>query len=359
MRRNARIILVGLPAATRLAVLPATQKTFAQVEVLEMDNVEAAERNFPGNRLDLLVLADPDSETAARAIQAESADGMPRWAVVILGRGPAELAEVVPPEEWQAAHLARVFRSAFLQHELLRENLRLRGDLRTTARRISHDLFTPLGCIGTSSQVLKLLPPNDPESLTDMIENIRVSTEEIFQLVSRTSFVLRASADPQFPAPVAMGEVVATVLKQLESTVKKSGGTIKQVVEWPAATGVPQWLHVIWCDLIANALRHGGPGAEVHVGWETADRERLFWVTDRGPGVAPEQQSTLFESFDRLHGAHKQGIGLSVVQRLVSLQGGRCGYERTNENLSRFYFTLPVGEAALSEKTNGHVAAAS
>ena len=47
-----------------------------------------------------------------------------------------DLTETVPPEDWNAALLAHVFRATFLQHELLRENLQLRGDLKTIARRV-------------------------------------------------------------------------------------------------------------------------------------------------------------------------------------------------------------------------------
>ena len=36
------------------------------------------------------------------------------------------------------------------------------------------------------------------------------------------------------------------------------------------------------------------------------------------------------------------GLGLSIVQRLMELQGGHCGYEPRLEGGSRFYFTLPV-----------------
>ncbi len=350
MIRHTRFILAGLSDIARQAVLPATHRAFISAEVIEVGELEAAEKIAVSNFRDLLVLADPDSETVARAIQTTGASGMPRWAVVVLGRGPADLVEVVPPDEWNPPLLARVFRAAVLQHELLHESLRLRGDLRTIARRVSHDLFTPIGCIGTSTHVLKTLPPDDASASAIMIENIQDSSEEIFQLVKRTSFLVRASVDPYAPTRVAMGEVVAAVLKQLEPEIQNSGGTISSPSSWPEATGVSAWLHVIWWNLLANAFKHGGPVPEVKIGWSNGNGEFLFWVTDRGRGVAPELQPRLFETFDRLHAVHKPGIGLNIVQRLVALQNGRCGYERLPENLSRFFFTLPADRISLAEQ---------
>jgi len=58
--------------------------------------------------------------------------------------------------------------------------------------------------------------------------------------------------------------------------------------------------------------------------------------------VAPAIEPGLFRPFDQLHLLRAPGLGLSIVQRLVSLQGGRCGYERLNDGSNRFYFTLPA-----------------
>src|SRR5580692_8378843 len=151
-----RLFLVHLSAANRPAALVAARRAFPAADLVEVGTVAAAVAAGRGaRRSELLVLGEPDAAAVARAIQAVDASGMLRWAVVLLGGDLADLAETVPPEEWQPARLARVFRSAVLQHELWRENLRLQGDLKTVARRIRHDLWTPLGCIATSSHVVK------------------------------------------------------------------------------------------------------------------------------------------------------------------------------------------------------------
>jgi signal transduction histidine kinase len=346
--RVTRIFLTQMSPSVHLRALAAACEAFPEAEVIEANTVEEAGQKKASGQLELLVLAEPDAATAARAVKAVDFSGLPRWAVVILGRDLSGVAETVPAEEWNTPLLARVFRSALQQHELLRENLRLQGDLKTVARRISHDLYTPVGCIYTSSHVLKMILSGDntPE-IADMVRNMEDSSKEISQLIDRVSFMLRASADPCSPEHVEMAGVVAGVVRQLEPEIQETGASVAQPASWPEVSGVPQWLHVIWWNLLNNALKHGGPGAQVRMAWNPEGDGYRFWVADRGAGVAPAILDGLFRPFDQLHLLPAPGLGLSIVQRLVALQGGRCGYERLNKGSSVFYFTLPA-------KAHGH-----
>lgn len=343
--RNIQIILVELPETARAIAFAAAQEAFPVAKIVEAATAEEVMSREADSGLRLLVLADTLASTLSQAIQAEDERGLPRWAVVILGSTPSELADTVPPEEWNLRQLVRVFRSAMLQHELLCENLRLRGDLKTIARRFSHDLITPVGCINTSACVLKILPPEETQSVSAIIQNIEDSSAEIAQLIERVSFVVRASADPGVPAAMEMGEVVAGVLKQLEGEIQKAGATVVTSPAWPKVSGIPKSVHVIWWNLIGNALKHGGPAVHIRLAWQPAGETYSFGVCDNGAGVAPIIQPGLFRPFDQLHSGHTTGLGLSIVQRLTALQGGQCGYEKTPESESRFYFSLPAAKA--------------
>ena len=263
-------------------------------------------------------------------------------AVVVMGRDRSDLAETVPPEEWNPPLLARAFRSALLEQELLRENVRLRGDLKTVARRVSHDLRTPLGCIYTTSGVFKELPAEDQESILTMAGIIKESSGEISRIIDRVSFVLKASADPIASSRVDMGGVVASVLTQLAPELQKADAQIALPSSWPEVSGVATWLQVIWSNLLQNAFQHGGPSAAITIAWKPVDNGLRFSVFDRGRGVADSKVGTLFPVFEQLHSMHVSGLGLSFVQRLVALQGGQCGYEKTARDGNCFHFTLPA-----------------
>jgi histidine kinase/DNA gyrase B/HSP90-like ATPase len=81
----------------------------------------------------------------------------------------------------------------------------------------------------------------------------------------------------------------------------------------------------------------------------------VFSVANRGAEIEPAIQATFFRPFDQLHLLRAPGLGLSFVQRLVALQGGRCRYERLEDGLSAFRFTLPSAAPAVeAQKDPAH-----
>ncbi len=339
--RIIRVSLVDLPEFVVETARTAAHEVFPGAEIVEITADELMRREA-GPGLELLVLAESLSVSLTPIIQAVDEAGLPRWAAIILGGTLSELADTVPPEEWQHRPLARAFRSALLQHELLCENLRLRGDLRTVARRFSHDLITPVGCINTSACVLRIMPPEETQSVAAIIQNIEDSSTEISRLIERVSFVLRASADPGVPVEFEMGEVVAAVLKELQPDIRKAGAVLLLPSSWPRTRGVPKSLQVIWWNLLSNALKYGGSSVRIQLAWRSEDGWLRFSVSDNGAGVLPAMRLGLFRPFDQLHVGHTAGLGLAIVQRLIALQGGRCGYENMPEGGAGFYFFLPT-----------------
>ena len=227
--------------------------------------------------------------------------------------------------------------------ELERENARLRGDLLTMAIRISHDLRTPLGGIISAGEVFKEMHAESVSS--SLADSLLRSSEEIAGLIKRTSSVLRASARPREKEPVMMERVVSAVLAQLERRSLAINATITQPESWPEVSGVPAWLEIIWWNLLANALQYAGPAPRIKLGWDTEGKNVRFWISDNGDGVPEDGRAGLFQSFESLHKTDgARGLGLSIVRRLVELQGGGCGYEPRPEG-AFFYFTLPWDKA--------------
>jgi signal transduction histidine kinase len=227
------------------------------------------------------------------------------------------------------------------QGQLLRENARLRGDLLTIARRISHDLRTPLGGIITTSEMLKeILAEKSPSSAQHIIP-ILDSVDGMSKLIERVSFVLKASANPIFKKRMKMDESVFRALQSLENKILKKNVTVSEPSSWPEVNGVSIWLEVVWWNLLVNALQYGN--GHIELGWREEKEGFRFWVGDNGGGIPMEKRDKLFQPFNSLHEPDAaQGLGLSIVQRLVELHGGGCGYEPRAEGGSCFYFILPA-----------------
>jgi signal transduction histidine kinase len=337
------IHLVRLPDALRETCAQAARAIYPKAAIRPATDVAAALQDPAGGR-ELLVFGGVDEQEGGRASQALDAGDLPRWAVVHLGRETSDLFETVPPEDWNVRQLSRIFRSALMQHDLLRENLCLRGDIKTVARRVTHDLRTPIGCILTVCEALKD-PTQGGLAASDTLDAIRLSAQELTKLTDQMSLVLKATLEPVPPLVIGMGPILTQVIAELPADLARRGTRLRQPSAWPEAVGVPAWVEFIWAQLIQNALRHGARTGAVQLGWDQYGREIRFWITSPG-AIAPALRPRVMRPFHLLHKQASVGLGLSLVDRLVTLQGGRCGYEPAEDGRSLFFFTLPAhGEA--------------
>jgi signal transduction histidine kinase len=228
---------------------------------------------------------------------------------------------------------------------ILRENERLRGDLLTIGIRVGHDLRTPLGGIVSVGEMLgETLADKYPASAT-LTDSLFTCADEITKLIGQVRIVTKASANPKSKEKVNMGEIVSGVLQRLESRILKRQATVIQPGSWPEVEGVTDWLEFVWWNFLINALQYTGEKTRIVLSWRMEKNQQRFQICDNGGGVPDEISEKLFQPFDSLHkpdSAH--GLGLSIVQRLVELQDGDCGYEPNPEGDTCFYFTLPASK---------------
>lgn len=301
----------------------------------------------------MLVLFGGNTPEAVTARALTDDDQLPQYGVVVFDGGENDgLAGSLPVEGWSLRQLANALLSAANQHLAERENARLRGHLLTMARRVSHDLRTPLGGVIATVDMLAEITPGGQETVRPLFSSV----DEITAIIARTGFLVKAVAQPQAKTVFNMGKAAVDALLRLEKLFTRRQATISRPPSWPEVSGVEGWLEVVWWNLLHNSLRHAGDKPLIVMGWEPIEdgggsdgedsmgRKQKFWIRDNGPGVTPAARQQLFRSFHLLHDPNApRGFGLAIVRGLVELQGGTCGYEPLPEGGARFYFTLPGG----------------
>ena len=99
-------------------------------------------------------------------------------------------------------------------------------------------------------------------------------------------------------------------------------------------------------NLLGNAMKFTHDGV-IEVGYKVQPGNTLlFYVSDTGIGISPEQQKQIFERFRQAENApHKTyegtGLGLTISRNLAELLGGSLWVESEKDKGSVFYFTLP------------------
>jgi signal transduction histidine kinase len=91
----------------------------------------------------------------------------------------------------------------------------------------------------------------------------------------------------------------------------------------------------------------GEPGAAIVVETRRDDREAMLAVTDRGPGIAPQDRPRIFEPFyrspeARRKGAAGVGLGLAVVRRIATACGGSVSVRSEPGEGARFEVRFPM-----------------
>lgn len=195
---------------------------------------------------------------------------------------------------------------------------------------IAHEIRNPLSAIRHANGLLaeQLAEPRLVRLATIVEDNCRRIDRVIEDVLS---IARRGAATPQaLPADPFLAQTVAEYVAQ--------SGADPQRVVCRIAQRDPIWfdaghLRQVLLNLLANALRHAGPGAgAVSVEWssEASGRPALV-VADDGPGVSPDARLHLFEPFFTTE-ARGTGLGLYLARELCTANGATIRYRAPGDN---------------------------
>ena len=102
-------------------------------------------------------------------------------------------------------------------------------------------------------------------------------------------------------------------------------------------------------NLVSNSIKYSPKGGEVRVSARRKGELLEVSVTDHGQGISKEDQTKLFQNFERLGETaigkiQGTGMGLRVCSILVAAHGGKIRVESEKGQGSTFFFTLPVAK---------------
>ena len=259
---------------------------------------------------------------------------------------PFQLEEVVARVE---THLALRNLQRSLQREIT-ERDKLIAELDAYAHTVAHDLKNPLGTlIGFSSMLETDYTELSDEQLRLCVSTIAKSGRKMTNIIEELLLLASVRKEDVEADLLDMAAITAEALERLADMIAEYQAEIITPEAWPLALGYGPWVEEIWTNYISNGLKYGGDPPRLELGGTTPDepdRQVRFWVRDNGAGLSPEDQARLFTPFTQSHHARAMGhgLGLSIVQRIVTKLGGQVGVESQVGQGSVFFFTLPSGE---------------
>ena len=245
----------------------------------------------------------------------------------------------------QQQELLMRIRTHLMIYDLQRELVQKNAELEAFAHTVAHDLKNPLNIIVGSTELIEMAHESrDTITFNKYLIKVRNAANKSADIIESLLLLAGTSRHKQlFIQPLDMRFVIIKVRERLDFILKDYPGELKIPDQWPFIAGYPPWIEEIWINYISNAFKYGGRPPVVELGLDEYEDFVRFWVRDNGPGLSQEEQAKLFVPFTRLHTnrADGHGLGLSIVQRIVSKLGGHAGVESTPGQGSTFYFTLP------------------
>jgi len=249
---------------------------------------------------------------------------------------------------------------------------RQKGDVRKSAEQrakdqfiasISQELRTPMTSI---TGYADLLLGESVGALTDMqlkfLQRIKANTERMGTMLNDLIGVSAIDADQlklQIE-PLDMAEVIEDTIigarAQLEE--KEIILDVDMDEDLPLVKADADYARQIMTNLLANACKCSPAGGRISIRAMAYDKRELgeaatgyllVSITDSGGGIAPEDQSKVFDRFYQaeqplIAGLGETGVGLSIVKALVNAHGGRIWVESEMGVGSTFNYILPIAE---------------
>lgn len=218
-------------------------------------------------------------------------------------------------------------------------------DLEAFAYSVSHDLRAPLRVASSYAAMLKneFASGWDPAA-QELLARIVASNSRMNVLIEELLRLAHLGRKEIVKQAVDMTQIARGVVASLRAEAPD------RVIEWtigdlPPAWGDPVLIEQVFANLVGNAVKYTGTRerARIEIGCG-GDGHHTYFVRDDGVGFDMSKAHRLFQVFERLHYADEfdgNGIGLAMVERIVTKHGGTVRAESAVGQGATFRFHLP------------------
>ncbi|QQQ76109.1 sensor histidine kinase [Saccharothrix sp. 6-C] len=260
--------------------------------------------------------------------------------------------EVIKGRQPQAVHATvKVLTEGFVVVDATdeSESVRLEATRRDFVANVSHELKTPVGALALLAEAV-LDAADDQEEVRRFSAKIMQEATRLGTLVTELIALSRLQGAEKLPelSRVEVDVVIDEAMGRSRLAAESAG--IEIATDEPSGLEVEgdrTLLVTALSNLLDNAVAYSPPGSPVSVSRKLVDGFVEIAVTDRGIGIAEDQQIRVFERFYRVDKARSRatggtGLGLAIVKHVANNHGGEVKLWSLPGTGSTFTLRIPA-----------------
>ena len=229
------------------------------------------------------------------------------------------------------------------------EQVRMEATRRDFVANVSHELKTPVGAMSLLAEAL-LESADDPTSVRHFGGKVVAESKRLGNMVTELIALSRLQGAEKLPDldVVDVDTVVGEALDRSKLAAENAGITV--TTDHPSGLevlGDQALLVTALANLIQNAIAYSSDGSPVSVTRALRGDCVAFAVTDRGIGIAKEDQERVFERFFRVDKARSRatggtGLGLAIAKHVAANHNGSISLWSKLGTGSTFTLQIPA-----------------
>jgi len=226
---------------------------------------------------------------------------------------------------------------------------RMEATRRDFVANVSHELKTPVGAMALLAEAL-LASADDSETVRRFAEKVLVEANRLGDMVAELIELSRLQGAEPLPdvIEVDVDRVVGEAISRHK--VAADNANIEVRTDAPGGLrvlGDETLLITALANLVSNAIAYSPPGSPVTISRRRRGENVEIAVTDRGIGIALEDQERVFERFFRGDKARSRatggsGLGLAIVKHVAANHNGTIGVWSKPGTGSTFTLSIPA-----------------
>ena len=248
---------------------------------------------------------------------------------------------VTLPEKSESAEIQDIYSGFNLMTKELRSTEILQSDF---VSNVSHEFKTPINAIEGYATLLQGCEGLTPEQ-RGYVDKIIHSTERLSALTG-SILLLSKLENQQIPtnrSHFSLDEQIRQSIVAQEPAWEKKD--LEFEVELDAVTyyGCEHLLRHVWSNLLSNAIKFSPQNGTIRILLVSGPEQVVFTIDDCGPGIAEDAIDHIFQKFYQADSSHKQegnGLGLSLVDKILKQEKGSIAVENLSGGGCRFTVTL-------------------